>query len=187
MTDERSTAAGTPADPFPVPPLTFTDASGREVRIDVLSSSDDAGFESLVEMYDDFDPSMRAQGIPPVGERRVRTWLQSLLVLDSHNLLAWLGERVIGHATLVPDGEDHELAIFVHQDFQGSGVGTRLIRALLGYGATRGVGAVWLTVERWNHAAITLYEKVGFETTNAEALDVEMELDLSAVHTESTG
>lgn len=186
MSDEG--AADTVPGPFPVPPLSFTGSDGDGLTVRSLPSTDGATFESLVEMYVDFDPSMRAQGIPPVDENRVRDWLNTLVSSDGYNVVAWNGNRVVGHATLVPDGDaGYELAIFVHQDYQGAGVGTRLIRTLLGYGVENGVTDVWLTVERWNHAAIALYEKVGFETTNAESFELEMSIDLSDAQTESTG
>ncbi|WP_435100732.1 GNAT family N-acetyltransferase [Halarchaeum sp. P4] len=189
MTDDTATDAGDPGGPFPVPPLSFTDAEGHEISVRPLTAADGPEFEALVEMYVDFDPSMRAQGIPPTGESRVREWLETLVGGDDgYNVVAWDGEAAIGHATLVPDGEaGYELAIFVHQDYQGCGIGTRLIRALLGYGIENDVESVWLTVERWNHAAVALYEKVGFETTSAESFELEMAMDLSDAQTESTG
>ncbi|MFB6296848.1 MAG: GNAT family N-acetyltransferase, partial [Halobacteriales archaeon] len=72
----------------------------------------------------------------------------------------------------------YELAIFVHHQYQGAGVGSRLIRHLLGEGERRGVERVWLTVERWNAPAVNLYEDVGFETTKAESFELEMALRL---------
>ncbi|MFB6078771.1 MAG: N-acetyltransferase family protein [Halarchaeum sp.] len=189
MTGE-SQSDGVPAEPFPVPPVSFTDAEDRDLVARRFDSADEDAVAALVSMYEDFDPGMRAQGIPPVGEERIRSWLSTLLESDGYNVVVWDADRAVGHATLVPDGEDQfELAIFVHQDYQGSGVGTRLICTLLGYGAVEGVGHVWLTVERWNNAAVALYEKVGFETTNAESFELEMERDLSTadVQTERTG
>ena len=179
--------------PFPSPPRSFTDTEGREIRLRAYGERDDpagAGvrgrgtgedarnreFEALVEMYADFDPADRAQGIPPVGEERIRSWLDVLL--DGHNVVAWDGDRAVGHATLVPDEDAYELAIFVHQDYQGAGIGTRLIRTLLGHGRDRGVEKVWLTVERWNNAAVALYRKVGFETCDAESFELEMAIRL---------
>jgi len=41
------------------------------------------------------------------------------------------------------------------------------------------MNCVWLTVERWNHAAISLYEKVGFETTGVESFDLEMAIRIA--------
>ncbi|WP_132058944.1 GNAT family N-acetyltransferase [Halorussus amylolyticus] len=162
------------AGSFPEPPVSFADREGRDIEI---RPYDEDEFEEVVEMYVDFDPADRAQGIPPATEERVRDWLETLF--EGLNVVAWHGDRAVGHATLVPGGnDDHELAIFVHQDYQRAGIGSRLIRALLGHGRANGVGKVWLTVERWNHAAVGLYESVGFETYGAESFEKEMALRL---------
>jgi len=163
-----------PAGSFPEPPLSFTDRDGREIEV---RPYEDGDLEAVVEMYVDFDSADRAQGIPPATESRVRDWFDALL--DGLNAVAWHGDRAVGHATLVPgDDADHELAIFVHQDYQRAGIGSRLIRALLGHGRANGVEKVWLTVERWNRAAIGLYESVGFETCSSESFEREMVLRL---------
>ncbi|WP_232687022.1 GNAT family N-acetyltransferase [Halobacterium zhouii] len=166
-----------PTRPFDPPPRSFEDGDGRAIEIRDLADSD---FDPVVAMYDDFDPADRAQGVPPVGEERVREWLEKLLEGDGYNVVAWHGDRTVGHATLVPDGgAAYELAIFVHQDYQGAGIGTELIEALLGAGQTDGVELVWLTVERWNRAAVALYEKMGFETVAAESFELEMAVRLN--------
>ncbi|OYR39404.1 GNAT family N-acetyltransferase [Halorubrum sp. Ib24] len=168
----------TVADGFPAPPTEFTDREDRTVEIRPYEDTEDA-YESLVAMYDAFDPSDRAQGIPPGGEKRIREWLDAILGDDCYNVLAWCGDEVAGHATLVPDGDAYELAIFVHQEYQRAGIGTHLIRGLLGYGQAEGVRKVWLTVERWNRAAVSLIKKIGFETSNAESFELEMGLRLN--------
>jgi ribosomal protein S18 acetylase RimI-like enzyme len=163
---------------LPRPPRTVTDAEGREIALRAYDGDADER-TALVEMYVDFDPADRAQGIPPVGEKKVRDWLDTLLDGESFNVLAWQGEAVVGHATLVADGDQgYELAIFVAQAHQGAGIGTQLLRTLLGHGAAHGVEHVWLTVERWNHPAIALYERVGFETASSESFEIEMERTL---------
>lgn len=167
-----------PAGEFPRPPLSFEDREGRQVEIRALARDpDEAHVEPIVEMYDTFDPADRAQGVPPVGEQRVRDWLNTLLSTDSYNVVAWVGDEVVGHATLVPDSDNaYELAIFVHQNYQGAGIGTHLIEVLLGHGQEHGVEYVWLTVERWNQPAVNLYKKVGFETSSAESFEQEMSI-----------
>ena len=173
-----------PASPFEEPPLSFTDREGRDITIQ--------GYEPgspvpgpLIEMYDAFDPADRAQGIPPSSEAAIREWLSDLFA-DGFSVVAWHGERVAGHAILVPEGEpeapddgEYELAIFVLQAYQGAGIGKRLLQTLLGFGASYGVSRVWLTVERWNRPAMSLYETVGFEVTDARTFEHEMCLRLS--------
>jgi ribosomal protein S18 acetylase RimI-like enzyme len=166
---------------FPVPPASFTDAAAR--AIDFLAYGDgpiEDEREALVAMYANFDSADRAQGVPPIREPAVRDWLEALLAEDAVNVLAWHDEFVAGHATLVPDREgSNELAIFVHHQYQGAGIGSRLIRHLLGEGARRGIERVWLTVERWNSPAVNLYRDVGFETTEAESFELEMAIRLA--------
>jgi len=165
-----------PADPFPAPPRTVEDGKDREIRFVAL---DEEVPERLVEMYVAFDPADRAQGVPPTGEGAIREWLSGLFAGGGYNIVAKHGERIVGHATLVPDTDEaYELAIFVVQGYQGAGIGTELIHTLLGYGQEEGVKKVWLTVERWNHAAKHLYEKVGFHESGTEAFEVEMTIRL---------
>lgn len=164
------------AGPYDPPPRSFTDAEGREIHVRGYGEApNEDEHEALVEMYVAFDPEDRAQGIPPTGEERVRTWLETILAEGGVNVIAWDGELAIGHATLVPDGESaYELAIFVLSAYQGAGIGTDLIESLLGAGREEGIDRVWLTVERWNSPAVHLYRKVGFETAGTESFELEM-------------
>ncbi|WP_049979892.1 GNAT family N-acetyltransferase [Halolamina rubra] len=173
---------------FPSPPRTVEDAEGRTIELRVYDGSD-ADREALQAMYEAFDPADRAQGIPPSRPSKLRGWLDRILSEDCFNVFAWDGDDVVGHVTLVPENgteSPYELAIFVLQSHQGAGIGTALIETTLGYGADQGISQVWLTVERWNRAAVGLYEKIGFETTDAESFELEMAIRLDD-QTESTG
>lgn len=179
-----------PDGPFPEPPRTFEDREGRAIDLRGYEPGSDIP-DALVAMYEDFDPSDRAQGIPPSGEPRIRDWLEELFG-SGYNVVAWHGETAAGHATLVPDEEDdefadaadpageepspHELAIFVLQSYQQAGIGTALLETLLGFGAGHGIERVWLTVEQWNRPAINLYEATGFETVDARSFEREMSI-----------
>jgi ribosomal protein S18 acetylase RimI-like enzyme len=143
-------------------PLSFTDAEGRSIRVRPYREDD---FEALAVMYDDFDPTQRAQGTPPLGSDAVRQWLSELQ--DGVNVVAVHDDRIVGHVTFVPDGTGrHELAIFVHQDYQRAGIGTQLLGGGMGYAAERGVEYVWLTVEPWKRGAQNLYRRAGFTVVN---------------------
>jgi ribosomal protein S18 acetylase RimI-like enzyme len=164
------------AGPYEGPPRSFSDRDGRDIEIRRY----DDEFETLVEMYLQFDPEDRAQGIPPTAEKGVRKWLDNLLLDECVNVVAWHGDDAVGHATLVPDTEGaSELAIFVLREFQEAGIGTQLIECLLGAGRESGIEQVWLTVERWNKAATALYRKVGFEPCDTSGFELEMAAKLA--------
>ncbi|QLD89375.1 GNAT family N-acetyltransferase [Natronomonas salina] len=159
------------AGPYEAPPRTFTDREEREIAIRRY----DDDYERLVEMYLSFDPEDRAQGIPPTEEKGIRKWLDALLEDDCVNVVAWHDDDPVGHALLVPDRHDaSELAIFVLREYQEAGIGTQLIKGLLGAGREAGLDRVWLTVERWNHPATALYRKVGFEPSDDGGFELEM-------------
>ena len=159
------------AGPYEGPPRSFADRDGRDIEIRRY----DDEFETLVEMYLQFDPEDRAQGIPPTAEKGIRKWLDNLLLDECVNVVAWHGDDAVGHATLVPDTEGaSELAIFVLREYQEAGIGTQLIECLLGAGRESGIEQVWLTVERWNKAATALYRKVGFEPSDTGSFELGM-------------
>ncbi|WP_257299686.1 GNAT family N-acetyltransferase [Haloarchaeobius sp. FL176] len=171
-----------PAGPFPEPPQTFADKEEREISV---VTADESDVDAVTEMYCDFDPADRAQGIPPTGETRIREWLDTIFG-EGLNVVALDDDTVVGHATLVPDtangeGDEcaYELAIFVLQSHQRAGIGRKLLTTLLGYGKREGIERVWLTVERWNRAAVELYRDVGFETCGSESFELEMSLRLN--------
>lgn len=166
-----------PVDGFPTPPREFTDAKDRDI---VVERVDDSAIDALCEMYSNFNPEDRAQGVPPVDEDSIEEWLESVLADDCLNVVAFHGDFAVGHAMLVPDTTGaYELAIFVLREYQGALIGTELVRSLLGWGQEEGIERVWLSVERWNDPAIRLYEKVGFETTDNASFEREMTLRLA--------
>ena len=167
-----------PAGPFPEPPATFDDREARAITVRRYDEARDR--DALMTMYEAFDPADRAQGIPPTGEERIADWLDAITGPETVNVVANYGDAVVGHATLVPDepAATAELAIFVLQEYQGAGIGTHVIETLLGAGRAAGVERVWLTVERWNDPAISLYEKVGFVASDTESFEHEMAIRL---------
>ncbi len=189
MPNDRAYPDGS-SGPFPTPPREFTDRTGRQIRIEALEALEGAALEEVASMYDRFSPEDRAQGIPPAGDERIRNWLQALAE-GSINVVARHDSAVVGDSMLVPDVEEPasienvgaiewELAIFVLQDYQQAGIGTQLLEALLGHGASLGIEQIWLSVERWNDPAIALYERVGFEPTGHQGFEQVMTIRLTA-------
>ena len=167
-----------PPDPvggFPSPPRSVLDGKTREICLRRLRTDD-----RLFEMYAEFSPEDRAQGIPPTSETAIRSWLEELCRPECLNLVA-VHDILVGHATLVPDGDGgFELAIFVRRAYQYAGVGTALLETTLGAARQAGIDRIWLTVERWNDPALALYERVGFKTVDTEQFELTMALRLSA-------
>jgi ribosomal protein S18 acetylase RimI-like enzyme len=161
---------------FPDPPRLFVDDSDREIQLRAADATDRTG---LLEMYLEFDPEDRAQGIPPIDEHAIEQWLDNVIDEDCLGVVARHDDQAVGHAMLVPDREgNHELAIFVLGAYQSAGIGTELVRTLVGLAQVEGLDRVWLTVERWNDAAISLYRKVGFEVCSTESFEMEMSIRL---------
>ncbi|MFB6151639.1 MAG: GNAT family N-acetyltransferase [Haloarculaceae archaeon] len=160
---------------FPTPPDEFTDDAGRHVAFRRCDSGD---FEPLDGMYAGLSAESRVQGIPPVDDDSRREWVGGLLD-EEHNVAAWHGDDAVGHAALLPMDDDRaELVIFVADEYQEAGIGSRLLRVLLGHGRENGFDRVWLTVQRDNWVARNLYRSVGF-TVQSRGREWEMELALS--------
>lgn len=155
---DRSSHPEDSSDPHP--PVSFTDDVGRSITIREY----DGDREELLTMYRQFDDNDRAQGVPPRTQSQRRSWLGDLLEEGLH-LIALNSERVVGHASLLPMSETrHELIVFVRPDYQIAGIGSKLVRALLGEGRRRGIESVWLSVGQHNRVAKQLYQSVGFRT-----------------------
>lgn len=143
------------------PPRQFRDDDGRDIRLVAF----DGDVDGLVAMYDAFGYADRAQGTPPMGEPAIRDWLDT--VLAGPSVVARHEGVTVGHVMFVPDGVGrHELAIFVHPDYQRAGIGTALLETGLGYAASRGLTKVWLTVEARKRGVEKLYCDAGFTLDN---------------------
>jgi putative acetyltransferase len=101
-----------------------------------------------------------------VEQRRERL---AELPRGSHPLVAVVDGRVVGMLVLHVEqgprrGHAAHFGMAVHDDFQGRGVGSALVRAMLDLADNwLGLRRVELAVYTDNQAAIHLYEKFGFE------------------------
>lgn len=141
--------------------ITFKDKSGRPCSI---GRGHAEHCSSIMEMYRVFSPRPASQGLPPGDSETCEKWVKDILSIGE-NALAQRGERIIGHAALIPDGnaKTGEFIIFVHQDCRNLGVGTELTRWTFDRARTLGFQSIWLTVAVTNFIAIKLYKKLGFE------------------------
>jgi len=138
-----------------------TDKSGKPFEIGIGCAED---FPSLCEMYRTFSPKPASQGLPPEDPEICHSWVKKLFEIGE-SLLAWRGDKIIGHAVLIPDakGKSGEFVIFVDQNHRNLGIGTELTQLTLEKSSQLGFDSVWLTVAVTNFVAIKLYRKLGFE------------------------
>lgn len=155
-------------------PRLLSDDVGREIRLDTYDPDE---FEAIVGLYRRFAPADRAQGLPPVEEGAIRTWLEG--ALDDVSVVAWHDDTPVGQAFFVPDGDGaHELAVFVHQTYQHAGIGSALVRTGLDRLRATGGTDVWLSVDQWNQPALQLYRNVGFTVDTSGHWELVMSREL---------
>lgn len=177
-TDANQSSDPIAAESFPAPPRTLTDDEGRTIRLRSGAESSagrasptperessTADREALAAMYDAFDAADRAQGIPPADPNRRRQWLDR--VSEGLTVVARHGERAVGHGVLLDGDDGRELALFVRPGYCRAGIGSAVLRTLLGRGRSAGVERVWLSVRRGNRPAVHLYRKTGFRPDGA--------------------
>jgi GNAT superfamily N-acetyltransferase len=120
-------------------------------------------FTSLIRMYDAYRPLGSVQGLPPIDQEKRHQWTQDM-ISNGTNLLALHENRVIGHASLFSMPVNWaEYFIFIHQDFQRQGIGTAISLYVIDWAHQEDLSTLWVSVERKNFVAISLYLKVGFK------------------------
>ena len=114
--------------------------------------------DALVAMYRSFAPKGACLGLPP--RRDPERWLDSLSPYP--NFLIEATGRVIGHAVLCTDGDSAEIAVFVHQDYRGRGLGKRLLSEAIAEARRLGLARIWGMTELDNVPMLRLAHSLGF-------------------------
>lgn len=79
------------------------------------------------------------------------------------------------------DDNTPSLAISIHRECRGRGIGTRLLRELLDLLKELGYGTVSLAVQKENYA-VRMYEKAGFTTVSENAKEYIMLCELNCIN-----
>ncbi len=116
--------------------------------------------DALIAMYLSFEPKDAAMGLPPHG--RIESWLDGLAAYP--NFLALVKGRIAGHAILCPGGDSGEVAVFVHQDYRGRGLGRMLLAEVVHEARRLGLRRIWGVVESDNYPMQHLARSFGFVT-----------------------
>jgi RimJ/RimL family protein N-acetyltransferase len=116
-------------------------------------------------MYIGFEPKAAFQGLPPATPLLIRNWLEKLQQQNAKQFVMETSDRFLGHSMLCPGPRpgEAEIAIFIHQQYRGRGLGRTLLLCTLNYGCKQlGLSRVWLSVQSANPRALHLFETVGF-------------------------
>lgn len=179
---EPSDCRGTPYCPPRCP--RFVDKEGVPL---VVRRVERADLDDVVAMYRALDDYQRALGLPPAAEK-LPEWVRSLHDRGWGLLAVRDGGSVVGHVAVVPgDAAVPEFVVFVHQNHQGRGVGTELVRQTVAHAADAGYEGLALDVSKGNRGAIHVYRRVGFRTVEETATALRMELSLSGAETTRVG
>ena len=168
--------AGSKRDFF-VFPCRFMDRKNRLVEVRPYREDD---YESVVDMYDRFEPKGIAQGLPP-PEREVRLkWIENSMKSGWHMVILVEG-TMAGNAVMYPmrDRERAEWGIFIHQDFQEAGIGAILAQLARPWAASLGFRKLWLVVERFKEYSIRVYTRAGFTLKSFDDMEADMEMEIS--------
>ncbi len=90
----------------------------------------------------DYDREMCFLAVPPADDGEIYGWVR---------------------VTADPDNRHCEYAILVRSDWQGHGLGLKLMEEIVAYGRWRGTGEIWGTILRENDAMIDMVRQLGFQ------------------------
>jgi L-amino acid N-acyltransferase YncA len=136
---------------------------GREVAISPLTTEDN---EKIYDMFASMSEEALKWSMAPYTRERIERWMrniENLIILGAEH-----DRRLIGYAQVHKSSHPRrtgmaELAIYLHQDYHGAGLGTAITRILLQEAREQGVHKVNLGTVDENEAAIRLFTKLGFE------------------------
>ncbi len=114
--------------------------------------------ETLLAFYESFEPRPASLGLPPA--HNLEAWLDRLA--PQPNFLVLIEGRVAGHAALYRQNGKGEVAVFIHQDFRGQGLGRKLLLEIIEEARRRGLHRIWGVTEGDNFPMLRLAYSLGF-------------------------
>lgn len=126
---------------------------------------------ALLAMYADFEPKAACLGLPP--REHAGIWLDVLQPYP--NFVIEVDGRMVAHGALCHDAQSGEVAVFVHQDYRGAGLGKKTLAALIEEGRRLNLRRVWGVTELDNVAMLRLAHMLGF-TSQDDPAEFSLEL-----------
>ena len=141
---------------------TVTLRDGRRVHIRPLQDSDSEGLHG---MYQSMSDDALRWSMAPYTEETIDSWIGNLPNLIS--LVSVHGGSIVGYASVHKFTHPRlagtgDLNIYIHQDYQGAGLGTALMIMLLNAANEHSLHRINLEVVADNETAVHLFRKFGF-------------------------
>jgi L-amino acid N-acyltransferase YncA len=127
-----------------------------------IRQATDADRAAILAMYETFDRQGFTVGMPP--ETGIADWLDSLAT--SPNFVAAANGDVVGHGFLRPEDGTGEVAVFIHQDSRGRGIGRRLLATVIEEARHLHLARIWGMTDAKNTAIFSLARSLGFVQAN---------------------
>ena len=126
-------------------------------------------YPAIVERTDaNIDPAALSEltGAVGWGRRSDEKW-HEILTRSKYLYSIWFQNKLVGFGRILEDGT---MAMFydiaVHPEYQGQGLGTKIMRHLLSQVADKGYASIGLFAWDKNPASIAFYEHHGFKQVN---------------------
>ena len=101
--------------------------------------------------------------------------IEAQLTTGQEYYLLYRAGQAIGYLSLLPDTVHHKMMIskiYIERTSRGSGSGLYLLEFVKQQCEQRGLGLIWLTVNRYNHETIRWYKRRGFVVTDEIRKDI---------------
>ena len=135
----------------------------QQVRPDVrIRQATGADRAPILAMYENFDRQGLTVGMPPATD--IAEWLDGLAT--SPNFVAVEEDRVVGHGFVRPEDGTGEVAIYVHQEARGRGLGRRLLATVIEEARHLHLNRIWGMTEAANAPMLRLARSLGFIQAN---------------------
>ena len=143
---------------------------GTTLRLRAATRDDAAGLLAFVEPLSPESRYFRFHGLPPVGPRLVEPfldpdWDERGALVGTLGAAEEADSVALGTWSRLRDRTGAEAAFAVDDEFQGHGIGTRLVEQLAGLAAEAGIERFVAEVLSANLSMLRVFEHVGFAVT----------------------